>query len=157
MKDEVKYDLLDLYKKINEGNNGKQESLLRMTYKPNNYEYDTFIADAELKPSMSDVTCCITCDDGDSVCYELFFKNGSGTVNYAFYMEECFNHKFTRLEDEVLKKHYFVFVALINPLFILDRISENEYITELIENNEIIIELINAELKIEIYHESLVL
>ena len=27
MKDEVKSDLLDLYNKINEGNNGKQESL----------------------------------------------------------------------------------------------------------------------------------
>lgn len=157
MKDEVKFNLLDLYNKINEGNNGKQESLLRMTYKPNNYEYDTFIADAELKLSMSDVTCCITCDDGDSVCYELFFKNGSGTVNYAFYMEECINHNFSRLEDENLKKHYFIFMALINPIFILDRINKSEHIIKLIENNGTIIDLIDAELKIEIYHESLVL
>lgn len=157
MKDEVEYDLLDLYKKINEGNNGKQESFLRITYNPNNYEHDKFIAEAELKPSMSDVVCCITCDDGDAVCYELFFKNGCGTLNYEFYMEECFNHRFNKLDDENLKKHFFMFVALINPMFILDRISKTEHMAKLMQDNETSIELIDAELKIQIYHENYVL
>ena len=157
MKDEVKFDLLDLYNKINEGNNGKQESLLEITYKINNDKNDKFFAKAELKPSRSDVTCCITCDDGDSICYELLFKTSSGTAVYEVYIDECFNHKFSRLEDENLKKHYFIFMALINPIFILDRINKSEHIIKLIENNGTIIDLIDAELKIEIYHESLVL
>ena len=83
MNDEEKYNLLDLHNKINDGNNGKQESLLRITYNPLNFEYKQFIADAELKPSRSDVSCCVTLEDENSVCYELFFRNGCGTVNYV--------------------------------------------------------------------------
>lgn len=54
MNDKVKYNLLDLFKKIQAENDGKQEALIKFRYVPNNSEYSEVIAEAELKPSRSE-------------------------------------------------------------------------------------------------------
>lgn len=72
-------------------------------------------------------------------------------------MQDNLKDNLDRTDDEYLKKHYLIFFALINPMFILHQISQNDNIIQLIENDKFSIELTDAELIIEIYHENLIL
>lgn len=156
MNEKGKMNLLDLFNKIHAENTAKQETMLKIEYNANNVKSHLFVY-ADLKPTMRDASYCISDENEDLICFEFMFKNGFGTTDYENYVYESFDKEIDNLEDELMKKHCFIFYALINPTFLLGYINKEENIKQLIENNKITIELIDAELIIEISTENLVL
>lgn len=157
MTNEKKYDLFDLYEKIHDENTAKQEALLRIKYVPKSSEDSRLMVSADLKPTIvNDASYYAESDDGELVYFDLLFRENVESVTYETYLFDTFENRYNDLEDDIMKKHYIVLFALINPKFILHLINKKEHIEQLIQNEELIIELNDANLIIEIYREKLV-
>ena len=156
MVDEKEYKLFDLYEKIRNENTAKEETFLKIRYIPNNVEKNYLSVSACLKPTIiNDASYCTISNDGSDIYFDLMFKESYGTFNYEYFVEESYFSDMKRFDDEIMKKNYFILVALVNPQFFLFNLDKSDYIKQLLQNDKLIIELIDAQFIIEIYHEKL--
>ena len=130
MDNEEKLNLIDLFEKLHAENTVKQETMLKIEYNIKNPNPNPHLfVYADLKPTMKDASYCVSDKNGDLICFEFMFKNGSGTDDYENYIWIAKN--------------------LVNNLEGFNFITEEEsikkqimnYITQLEEKDDIIFKL----------------